>query len=1544
MESLGPIIAGAILGGVPGAAVGAAVAAAGALYIYIQHSIENSVTSATALKAEALKIAGTIPLPKSTTPSVTGATELDALVAKIVSMSTALQDAGQTGVNAARAVIDSLYEVEQTGFGEFRRVLIEEFSRINDASQALGITLSSSDLEALIAKWSATLEEGIPGGLSGISDYIKGQLPKDIQDAIGAMGASVKGELDAEGFAAFMSSLSEKVSEFLSTITRSVDEDDIATSIDLWNNFFSSLSGMQSEAELSKARSRIQQWFALITKGFSEKEMAAFAMQLSQAGMSFESVSEIMDMLGISSANLKAELLKLWDAAQKTSETIPTTYGEMASARKEFSDLFYSLSAEDVSITTASKSFEELTKMADDWARYAKVAKDLGWESADAIQGLADYMDDLVGEAEDAASAVERFTKALESVALAAGASQQIQGIFSDFQKLLQGASTLGEAADIMGALQSGEKGSRSFLDSLEMIFAPDSTYAEESKAWARKTWQEIGDQFPKLGSTIEDLTAQAKDLASEQKKQATEAARAAQEAAEKAYEADQAAFKNQFIRPVLDAVATGDFAAAANQIDALTGNFAGLVNQGAKLGMSATEVIGMVTSARSELLSAIDGLIQINGKYPDIVAALQSARDQIEKMWAEPKTALEKALDELNLKGLIENPAGVASRLRALAEQDAKAVSEYVSQLVSELQKEIDARKALGYDTTSLESILYEFQSAITGTLSPLGRFMNALDEYASGIAELADAILPGLGNVFTSAMDLGKAISSTGGLAWSKGKPVALAEGGIATSPTYALIGEAGPEAIIPLSDLTNLSGGSISGDAIGSSMISPYTDVAPLSNQAPFTLDTSALGEGVSAFTTQIGDLGAQILQAAAGLVSAIRESTIAITGSLLQTAEKPLGLDLPNTGAATITAENITIPEEKPLGLDLPGLESSIEYIPESVNTFSEMVTQAVNNLSEIAASLRAPITSVAESASAMAQIPEIPTFDSGADAVDQFTPDTVAQALAKALTASSITPGATAASSGLPGLIDSVVKLGPVFNSAISFIVSAGKMIYNFIKDFLEKRLAKLQEMLQIYTEKLGGILDKLAGSFSGLLGTLGSVLSQAIAMTYLEGNDLIKAGIDLVTTALFGFADAVTGTIQQMTSYQQAQSAWGELMQSVRDIFGQFLWPIVAAAKWLKKFLGVVEETTNTMNSLNIPEGYKVALAEWKAATPGVPGALKDEGSQIPEWAEPFGASLAASIMAILENLGIAEWGNNIAGIASWGDLVTAIADGSVTVPMLQEIIQGGTWGGWLDSIKNSAIDLWNWITGQLPAIIESVTASLRIVQKFLSDNGITLEGIIGWIKNGITWLIANLPSIVQNVVTFVGNVWNALVAVYNWAVANLPTWNDINGAINSFITALGDIPTANELSTEIGRITNALSSLAKILTYAMIGVGATLVGAIIGGAGLFSPAALFGALAGAELGLLTGRILDLVGAFDSGGFTTSEGLAYVHKNEYIIPVAKANSLAMAGVGGNGNMTFRLEVDRKVLGQVIIQNGRDGLTRSTGSSMGRAWK
>ena len=53
-----------------------------------------------------------------------------------------------------------------------------------------------------------------------------------------------------------------------------------------------------------------------------------------------------------------------------------------------------------------------------------------------------------------------------------------------------------------------------------------------------------------------------------------------------------------------------------------------------------------------------------------------------------------------------------------------------------------------------------------------------------------------------------IGGAINAAGGAL----KAIGLAEGGIVTQPTFALIGEAGPEAVVPLSGMTG--GGSFGG----------------------------------------------------------------------------------------------------------------------------------------------------------------------------------------------------------------------------------------------------------------------------------------------------------------------------------------------------------------------------------------------------------------------------------------------------------------------------------------------------------------------------------------------------------------------------------------------------------------------------------------------------------------------------------------------------------------------------------------------------------
>lgn len=92
-----------------------------------------------------------------------------------------------------------------------------------------------------------------------------------------------------------------------------------------------------------------------------------------------------------------------------------------------------------------------------------------------------------------------------------------------------------------------------------------------------------------------------------------------------------------------------------------------------------------------------------------------------------------------------------------------------------------------------------YDFISStlINPLISGLERVINFIDRVRSGISSIG-------GKVGSSVSKLG----NLAGSAFSKITP--FAEGGIVTGPTLGLVGEAGPEAIIPLSKAGQLGGG--------------------------------------------------------------------------------------------------------------------------------------------------------------------------------------------------------------------------------------------------------------------------------------------------------------------------------------------------------------------------------------------------------------------------------------------------------------------------------------------------------------------------------------------------------------------------------------------------------------------------------------------------------------------------------------------------------------------------------------------------------------
>jgi hypothetical protein len=78
---------------------------------------------------------------------------------------------------------------------------------------------------------------------------------------------------------------------------------------------------------------------------------------------------------------------------------------------------------------------------------------------------------------------------------------------------------------------------------------------------------------------------------------------------------------------------------------------------------------------------------------------------------------------------------------------------------------------------------------------------------ETLSAAAGLLDLVAPGLGTVSSLGIDAGIAardLSNSGTITPTANEEPELATGGIVTSPTRALIGEAGPEAVIPLNQL--------------------------------------------------------------------------------------------------------------------------------------------------------------------------------------------------------------------------------------------------------------------------------------------------------------------------------------------------------------------------------------------------------------------------------------------------------------------------------------------------------------------------------------------------------------------------------------------------------------------------------------------------------------------------------------------------------------------------------------------------------------------
>ena len=113
----------------------------------------------------------------------------------------------------------------------------------------------------------------------------------------------------------------------------------------------------------------------------------------------------------------------------------------------------------------------------------------------------------------------------------------------------------------------------------------------------------------------------------------------------------------------------------------------------------------------------------------------------------------------------------------------------------------------------TALPKKIYEFLSGIASDILNLGKDLGnwIIDGLVSAIKAAAGAVMSAVQSIIPNVSDIAGGIASSVG-GFFKSVIPGLAEGGIVTKPTLAVIGEAGAEAVIPLNKAGSLGGTSI------------------------------------------------------------------------------------------------------------------------------------------------------------------------------------------------------------------------------------------------------------------------------------------------------------------------------------------------------------------------------------------------------------------------------------------------------------------------------------------------------------------------------------------------------------------------------------------------------------------------------------------------------------------------------------------------------------------------------------------------------------
>lgn len=472
------------------------------------------------------------------------------------------------------------------------------------------------------------------------------------------------------------------------------------------------------------------------------------------------------------------------------------------------------------------------------------------------------------------AESLKKFRQEVFNISSAVGkAGKSIQDRLGDYRSAIEGLNSakasLADASQAVidaqqkvkdsahGVTQAERNAAKAAEDLAEAV--KGVAKAQAATAAARKSYQDSLQATAKAQEKLEKATssvAKAQDAfnaavrgygaGSKQGKQATrQLADAQQETERSSYDLEKAHFAVTEAEAELLAV-RGDAEATAQDV-----REAEIALAEAKLAVidaqerqvDSQDALTQATDNYDQMLNGVRADSQL---YKDLLADLNAAKEQEREAIDAVTQARERETEMLaNIAEALDGEAEAATRVEdakwalAEAEREIEAAKRDQAAAIRDVAKaQLDEATAL-YEVAKAQKEVNTTRAAAPAAGAAL------IDKQFEAIAETLGAVAAGVGTSEAVAAFTG---GGGGGIGGSLFEATMFAKGGIVTGPTLGIVGEAGPEAVIPLNQASGLgttinvtvnAGMGTNGDAVGKAVVDALRQYQRHNGAIPITV---------------------------------------------------------------------------------------------------------------------------------------------------------------------------------------------------------------------------------------------------------------------------------------------------------------------------------------------------------------------------------------------------------------------------------------------------------------------------------------------------------------------------------------------------------------------------------------------------------------------------------------------------------------------------------------------------------------------------------